>query len=76
MIGEPLPTRKMELNLGQKHILRLTKRDAGLDGWAKVSKQLFPHIQDLPKDLVELKETDDGGFIRLTERGHAVVDYI
>jgi hypothetical protein len=62
----------------QKDILRLTLRSKRLDdGWYGVSQAIWPHIKDaLPTDLAETRQSDEGGFIRLTDRGQAVVDYL
>lgn len=68
-----MPTKK--LNDGSLHLLRLTARGAGLDGWAPVSKVVWPLIAQLPDDLVEKRPSDDGGHARLTDRGDAIVVY-
>lgn len=61
----------------QTNILRLIQRSKPEDdGWYRVSKVVWPLVKGtLPDDLVELKPTDDGGFLRFTERGQAVADY-
>lgn len=65
----------MKLNAGQMHLLRLTLRDGDAEGWAKVSKILWPLVLPLPDDLVEKRESDNGGHIRLTAGGKAVAAY-
>lgn len=66
-----------KLNIGERHALRLAQRDADVNGWTKVSAKLWPLISKLPADLVEFRPAESGGgHIRLTERGHAVVDYL
>lgn len=61
----------------QANILRLIQRSkADADGWYKVSKTVWPLIDGgLPADLVELRPSDDGGHLRLTERGQAVAHF-
>ena len=57
-----------------KLILRSKPRD---DGWYSVSKVLWPMVSSgLPDDLAEMKSFEDSGFVRLTERGQAVADYL
>ena len=62
-----------KLDHGQKHVLQLIERDAGQDGWAKVSAMLYPAIsKNLPPELVECELIGDAGRARLTEQGKAV----
>lgn len=65
----------MKLDSGTIHILRLTAKDADKDGWSKVSKLLWPICSKLPDDLVEKRPSADGGHIRLTSDGEAIVRY-
>lgn len=65
----------MKLNDGELHMLRLAAKGAGPDGWAKVSKLVWPMVQRLPGDLVETREDGSGFYVRLTEGGSAVVAY-
>lgn len=67
----------MKLDSGTLHILKLTAKDADADGWAKVSKLLWPLVARLPDDLVEKRPSalDGGGHIRLTSDGEAIVRY-
>jgi hypothetical protein len=60
-----------------RNMLSLIKRSkVDGDGWYKVSKQIWPLLAVVPDDLIERRATDDGGFIKLTPRGHAVADYL
>ena len=65
----------MKINSGQLHLLRLIEKDADGEGWAKVSKNVWPLTSSLPKDLVVLRETADGGFVRLTDEGEVVLKW-
>lgn len=65
----------MKLDTGDRHLMRLATRDAGADGWATVSAVVWPKIEKLPDELVERQSTDDGGLVRLTSEGHAVLLY-
>lgn len=65
----------MKLDGGTIHILKLTSRDADQDGWSKVSKLIWPICAALPDDLVKKRPSDDGGHIRLTSDGEAIVRY-
>lgn len=66
-----------KLDMHHKHVLRLIRRDANIDGWASISKPLFPILRKgMPTELVEFEGPDkDGrGRARLTETGSNVVD--
>jgi hypothetical protein len=65
-----------KLVVGTIHLLRLTAKGADPEGWSKVSKLLWPTCSKLPDDLVEKRQSDDGGHIRLTSDGEAIVRYI
>lgn len=65
----------MKIDAGQKNLLRLALRDADANGWAKVSAMVWPLVTALPRDLVETSPTGDGGYVRLTDSGKAVVLY-
>lgn len=66
----------MKLDSGTIHILKLTIKDADIDGWSKVSKLLWSICSKLPDDLVEKRPaTFGGGHIRLTNDGKAIVRY-
>ena len=64
-----------KLSDGQKHLLKLAYKEAGSDGWAAVSKAVFPLIEKMPTELVDLEKVgDDGrGRVRLTEEGESVI---
>lgn len=64
-----------KLDDGSKHLLRLAMREADAEGWAKVSKVVWPAIVRIPDDLVEKRPSDDGGYCRLTVGGEAVINY-
>ena len=68
----------MSLTPRQRDLLNLIKRSApNTEGWYRVSKMVWPLVDGtMPHDLVDLKPTEDGGFIRLTDRGQAVADYL
>jgi hypothetical protein len=72
----------MALTEKQRDILRLIQRSKPEDdGWYHVSKILWPIVNGvLPPDLLEAKVADEasdsGGFIRFTDRGRAVSDYL
>lgn len=63
------------LSTGDRHLLRLVNKGKQDDGWAPVSSVVLPLIQELPEELRELKENDGHHFVRLTEKGEAVVFY-
>lgn len=58
-----------------KHFLRLIVKDADVDGWASVSKAVFPLVEQMPSALVELEMVGDEGRgrVRLTEEGESVI---
>lgn len=60
-----------KLDAGQKHLLRLVVEGADAEGWAPVSKPVFPLVEKLPRELVELEQVGDEGRgrARLTEEG-------
>lgn len=57
------------------HLLRLIRKDADSDGWAKVSSVVWPLVQKLPEELVELRPSGDAGHVKLTEAGNTVLDW-
>jgi hypothetical protein len=65
----------MKLDAGKKHLMRLAVRDAGLDGWAKVSSVVWPAVASIPDELMEKRPNDNGGHVRLTQTGVAVLEY-
>lgn len=68
----------MSLTEKQINIIRLIQRSKPQDdGWYRVSKVVWPLVNStLPADLAETKPTEAGGFIRFTDRGQAVSDYL
>lgn len=65
-----------KLDAGQKHLLRLVaKEQESPDGWAKVSKAVYPLMAKMPGELVELHQVSDGGGrARLTPAGQEVIN--
>ena len=57
------------LDAGQKHLLNLVVKGADKYGWVLVSAQVFPLMQKIPRELVELESVGDEGRgqARLTE---------
>lgn len=69
----------MSLTAKQTDILRLIQRSKPLDdGWYRVSGVVWPLVDGaLPSDLIETKVAEEGGgFLRFTDRGQAVADYL
>lgn len=50
-----------------------SKRDA--DGWAKVSRMVWPLVKDLDTKLFEVRPEGDGGFMRLTAEGQTLATW-
>lgn len=64
-----------KLDDGEKNFLRLIgKGQQCPDGWAPVSKVLYPLVQKMPAELVEHSPTPAGGRARLTKHGEAIVE--
>ncbi len=62
---------------GQKHLLRLIRKDQNEEGWAKVSKVVWPVVIQLPPELVDYEgEPEEGGKARLTGDGNIVLDWL
>lgn len=61
---------------GEKNLLRLiAKGQQCPDGWAPVSKVLYPLVQKMPSELVEHHKAEDGkGRAKLTAHGEAIVE--
>lgn len=69
-----------KLSQQQKDFLRLVLRspDQG-EGWRRVSKTLTPITQDMiatNPELFESETRDEHFFIRLSDRGSVLVDYL
>lgn len=65
-----------KLDAGQKHMLKLVAKEQECqDGWAKVSKAVYPLMVKMPVELVELHQVSDGGGrARLTPAGQEVIN--
>lgn len=65
-----------KLDSGEKHFLRLIAQGQNCpDGWAPVSKALYPLVCSMPSELVEHHRNDNGtGRARLTAHGEAIVE--
>lgn len=60
----------------QINIMRLVRRSTPVDGWYKVSPQVWPVVEGvLPAELVETKH-DNGHWLRLTDKGETVMSYL
>lgn len=70
------------MKLSDQHInlIRLIERSPDLgEGWRMVSNQLTPFFTKVVEDRTELYETkveDDTFFVRLSERGQILKDYV
>ena len=69
-------TEAIKLDGGQKNLLHLVARGADAEGWAPVSKPVFPLLERIPAALVELERVGEEarGRVRLTQEGGKVVD--
>lgn len=72
---------KYKLSRYQKRILLLLYKEENTEGWAKVSKAVFPVINEIPKELIEAEvlSIDGSGRARLTDAGRRVIfsmDYL
>lgn len=66
-----------KLDGGQLHFLRLiaSGESCAENGWASVSRAIYPLVEEMPTELVELIQTEDGGGrVRLTAHGRAIID--
>lgn len=63
-----------KLDHGQKHLMRLCAQGKKEDGWAPVSKVVWPLLADIPTELVEREQFADGaGRAKLTTAGETVL---
>lgn len=64
-----------KLDAGQKHLLRLVVKGTDSEGWTQVSKPVFPLIEKLPSELVELESVGDEGRgrVHLTTEGESLM---
>ncbi|MFA5897825.1 MAG: hypothetical protein WC829_01800 [Hyphomicrobium sp.] len=46
------------------------------DSWKRVSRVVLPIFKGFTRhELIEMRETDDGGFVRLTREGEIAIKY-
>lgn len=59
----------------EKHFLRLITKGVAADGWAPVSKPVYPLVTKMPHELVEFEPVGDDGLgrARLTTEGSSVL---
>jgi hypothetical protein len=57
-------------------LMRLAKSDAAPNGWTPVSEMILLHMKIVPEELMETRITPDGGYVRLTQKGHTVLKYV
>jgi len=63
-----------KLTNGELRILKLIKIESEPDGWAPISKEVYPLVHPLPRRLIECKQFENGaGSARLTPEGSAVL---
>jgi len=66
----------MKLDDGVLRLLKLVSREADADGWAQVSAVVWPAVERIPQDLIELRQViTGGGKARLTAGGQAIATY-
>lgn len=65
---------KAKLNSGDMHLMRLLLRDRKPDGWTTVSSTVWPVIEKLPAELVELHP--DKNAAKLTSEGETVIAWL
>jgi hypothetical protein len=57
-------------------LMRLVERDREPNGWTPVSNMVLPQMKIVPDELIETRITPDGGYVRLTQKGHTVLKYV
>lgn len=62
-----------KLDSNSKHLLMLIMKCRKLDGWATVSDVVWPLMETLPCELVEMRNDANGKFVRLTDTGETVL---
>jgi hypothetical protein len=68
--------RTSRLDADQLRLLRLARKGALADGWAPVSKLVFPLLANVPVELLEREQSADGsGRCRLTVDGRIVLTW-
>ena len=67
---------KTKLTEGQMHFLKLiAKGQNNPEGWAPVSRPVYPLVLEMPAELVELNPAEEGrGRARLTQAGRNILD--
>ena len=65
-----------KLTYNEKVLLVLIRKSQNHEGWAGVSSMMFPLVEKLPKELIELKTNEAGGWVKLTEAGNTIVNYL
>lgn len=66
----------MKLSDTDRHMMRLAMKSTESDGWAKVSKLVWPFVVSLPDELVvKVPSSTGGGFVKLTDGGKLVMEY-
>jgi len=65
----PTKDKHVKLDSGQKHLLRLIRRDCHTDGWTTVSEKVLPLVEMLPSQLVRIGPLG----AQLTPEGSSVV---
>ena len=64
------------LSTQQRRIMQLIRRSTPVGGWYRISEAVWPVVDGvLPADLVEIRH-DDGHWLRLTEKGETVMEYL
>jgi len=66
-----------KLDAGQKHLLKLiAKEQQCAEGWAPVSKIVYPLLEAMPGALIEVNRVGDEGRgrARLTPAGESLLD--
>lgn len=61
-----------KLSAGECNILSLISKES-VDGWATVSKGVFPLVEALPAELVSIEKHGEKYRCALTPEGHSVV---
>jgi hypothetical protein len=56
-------------------LMRLVKRNREPNGWTPVSEMILPQMDIVPDELIEMRITPDGGYVRLTAKGYTVLEY-
>lgn len=59
-----------KLTHGQRHMLKIIRKDTGDDGWARTSSNIHDLLaKHMPKELIELEESR----VRLTKLGSDIL---